>query len=64
MQVNYKSDLKKILDAHCIQSQSICKRYIVFDVHSSLPILASAGNDGRLIFRDYETDDIIGNYLC
>jgi hypothetical protein len=26
--------------------------------------LASAGNDGRLIFRNYETDDIICNYLC
>lgn len=64
MQISFKADLKKIADAHCSQSQFAYKRYVVFDVHSSLPVVASAGNDGRLIFRDYETDEIVGNYLC
>lgn len=40
------------------------QRYLIFDVHQKYPLLVTAGNDGRLIIRDYERNIILGNYIC
>ena len=52
-----------MLDAHC-SGLGPQERYLSFDVHCSLPLLVTAGNDGRLIVRDYEKNVVLGNYLC
>lgn len=33
-------------------------------MHPKLALLATVGNDGRLIFIDYERGVVVGNYLC
>ena len=37
---------------------------MIFDVHSTLPLLATAGNDGRLIILDFLRNKVLANYLC
>lgn len=56
-------DVHKVIDTHC-SGAVLADRYVVFELHSELPLLVSAGNDGRLIFRDYLRDLVVGNYLC
>lgn len=59
----YKVENYKIMDAHC-SGMAPSERYLVFDVHSKYPIMVTAGNDGRLILKDYERNIVLGNYLC
>lgn len=51
-QLVYKVHNQKVLDAHC-SGVPPSERYLVFDVHTRFPIIATAANDGRLILRDY-----------
>ena len=61
--LSYKVTTNKIINAHTAnRTQGEC--YVCFDVHASLPLLATAGNDGRLIISDYEHNQILANYLC
>lgn len=64
MQVSYNVERHKLLDAHCSQIWDESQRYVTFDVHGSLPLLGTAGNDGRIIFRDYLREVVVGNYFC
>lgn len=59
----YKVENHKLLDSHCSGSAP-AERYLAFDVHPNFSILASAGNDGRLILRDYERNMVLANYFC
>lgn len=62
-QLVYKVHNQKVLDCHC-STMPPNERYLVFDVHTNFPIIATAANDGRLILRDYERNVLLGNYLC
>jgi len=61
--LSYKADQYKLVDAHT-SSQTHNENYITFDVHYALPLLATAGNDGRLIILDFLKNKVLANYLC
>lgn len=61
--LTFKVASRKLLDAHA-SGLPISERYLIFDVHPKLALLATAGNDGRLILIDYERGEVVGNYLC
>jgi hypothetical protein len=62
--MNYYVERKRILNAHTSSFIPPAQRYVVFDVHLELPIFVSSGSDGKLIFRDYLREEVIGNYTC
>jgi hypothetical protein len=53
-----------MIDAHCSNTPTSNQRYITFDVHQYYPIIASAANDSKLMFRNVDTNQVLANYLC